>query len=204
MLRLALILRAHDEDTAVHNARVGRYADVVARACGLSEPYAGRIGLASALHDIGKLALPASILKKPTALDEQEWALVTRHPAIGAQLLRKADDPFWRLAADIALGHHERFDGNGYPGGLAGYAIPLSCRIVALVDVFDALTTRRVYRPPFSDEQVFALIRQERGRHFDPRVVDVFFSNLDQVLRVREHLDDAAASTDPAGGVAFG
>jgi putative two-component system response regulator len=175
-----------DEDTGDHIHRMSRYCQAVALRMGLSETTAERLLYASPMHDIGKIGIPDRILLKPAKLDPEEWEIMKQHTLIGAKILRDATAPFVRLARVIALTHHERWDGTGYPYGLQGKRIPLAGRITAIADVFDALTSKRPYKEPLSVEKAFAIIRDGRGSHFDPKVTDAFFSITEEILQIRE------------------
>jgi HD-GYP domain-containing protein (c-di-GMP phosphodiesterase class II) len=159
-------------DTAAHNRRVCWLAGLVARQLGLSQEEAGAIELASQLHDIGKIAIPDRILGKPSGLTPDEFELVKTHTVIGAEILAQSSIPLLKLAETIALTHHERWDGTGYPKGLRGDEIPLAGRIVAVVDVFDVLISNRPYKQSWMPEVAMAEIRARSGNHFDPRVVE--------------------------------
>ncbi|WP_247890979.1 response regulator [Azospirillum aestuarii] len=201
-LRLAQIATVHalgklaeykDEVTGEHVRRIGRWATAIARelqargACGgaADDLFCELIGLASMLHDVGKVAIPDRILRKPGKLDPEEMVQMREHAAIGGRILRDASGPvggrsYLTMGAEIAESHHEKFDGSGYPHGLAGDAIPLSGRIVAVADVYDALLHRRPYKEAWEPAAVVDLIRAESGRHFDPRVVDAFVAVLER------------------------
>ena len=185
---LATLAEYKDTDTGEHVARVARITAEIASflkqsSAGLAidEPFLEHIGHASILHDLGKVAIPERVLLKPGALDAAERTIINSHVIIGHEILKKAaalamhgEARLFRLASEIALAHHERYDGKGYPHGLKGDEIPLSARIVAVVDVFDALISHRPYKQPWSEERALDLIREESGRHFDPQVVAAF------------------------------
>ena len=137
------------------------------------------------MHDIGKVGIPDDILKKPGRLTPQEFEVIKEHTVIGASILAGSQFEVISTAHDIALRHHEKWDGSGYPGGLAGAAIPVSARIVSIVDVFDALANDRIYRPALSHEQVLDIMREGRGRHFDPAILDLFFAHLPDIFRIQ-------------------
>jgi putative two-component system response regulator len=166
---LSVACEGRDEDTGFHVLRVQHYTEQLALAMGVSAEDAEHMGLMSILHDIGKLYIPDIILKKPAKLDDTEWELMQRHAEFGVKIL--GDNPFFAIAREIAGGHHEKYDGSGYPNGLKGNDIPLSARIVAVADVFDALTSRRPYKEPWSVEQAIATIQSQACLHFDPAVV---------------------------------
>ncbi|WP_223247434.1 HD-GYP domain-containing protein [Sulfuriferula sp. AH1] len=169
--------------------RMGYYAALIASAYGMKPDYCENMLYAARMHDIGKIGIPDAILKKPGPLTEKEWAVMKTHPEIGATLLNDHDVPLFQLAAQIALAHHEKFDGSGYPSELEGNAIPLGGRIVAAADFFDALTMDRCYRPALPLEKVFAMLREGAGNHFDPDVVEAFFRVKHQILNLRQRIN---------------
>lgn len=176
--RLALMGEYRDDATAAHTARVGSRVERLAVAMGYPTELAAVVGEAATLHDIGKVAIPDTILLKPGPLTDVEFATMTTHAAVGAHMLRGSRSPVLQLAERIALSHHERWDGGGYPTGLSGEAIPLEGRMVAVVDVHDALSTTRSYKAAWSPERVRREMLAQRGRHFDPAVLDVFLDLL--------------------------
>ncbi|RED52099.1 HD-GYP domain-containing protein [Aestuariispira insulae] len=176
----------NDTDTGVHIWRMAAYAKALATAAGWSEEDSRLLELAAPLHDTGKIGIPDSVLKKPGKLDREEWEIMKRHAEIGAQILRKSDSPLFYLASEIAQCHHEKWDGSGYPGGLSGTDIPESARIVAIADVFDALTMKRPYKEPWSIEEAFSAIREGAGRHFDPELVRLFLTMEDGIIEIRD------------------
>ncbi len=169
---LSNAVEARDAYTGKHAERVAAYGVLIARTLGIARPDAPEIEFGFLLHDIGKVAIPDSILYKPGALTEEERRLMSRHPAIGAEIV--ADIEFLREAVEVVRSHHERWDGTGYPDGLAGEEIPLAARVFAVADVLDALTTERPYRPPLPLTEAREIIRRGSGSHFDPVVVDAF------------------------------
>lgn len=169
VVMLCLAAEGKDQDTATHLYRVQHYTESLAIALGLDHKDAEHIGLMSMLHDIGKLATPDSILKKPGKLTDEEWRIMKDHPLAGARIL--GDNPFYEIARKISIGHHENYDGSGYPRGLIGEEIPLSARIVKLADVFDALTTKRVYKEPWTMGATIEYIKENSGVLFDPKMV---------------------------------
>jgi putative two-component system response regulator len=168
-----------------HLERVAHYSGMLAQKFGL---HAGSLELASVLHDVGKIAIADSILLKPGLLTADERLAIETHAAVGYEMLQGSCSGLLDLAALIARTHHEKFDGSGYPAGLAGADIPLEGRIVAVADVFDALTSDRVYRPAWSLETTLTWMRRERGGHFDPDVLDAFCSSMDEVLSAKSLL----------------
>ncbi len=173
--RLSLAGERRDDDTGQHTLRVGYVSSFITQALGQPTQAVELIRMAARLHDIGKIGIPDNVLLKPGKLTIEEYELMKQHTAIGAGMLAGSHSPLIRLAEEITLNHHERWDGSGYPRGLAGQKIPLSGRIVAVADVFDALTHERPYKQAWSLEKVFAELTQMRGSQFDPRVVDAFF-----------------------------
>ncbi len=194
ILRLSQAGEFRDELTGNHVARMAAYSAAVARTMGLPERTVDAILLAAPLHDVGKIGVPDQILLKPGPLTPEEWVPMKAHTTMGGQILGGAESGFLRLAEVIALTHHERWDGKGYPRGLAGKAIPLAGRIVAIADVFDALTARRPYKEPFNLEKSLGIIRQGSGGHFDPAVTEAFFQALDEILVLREVYRDSPGS----------
>ncbi|MCJ2011765.1 HD domain-containing phosphohydrolase [Methylobacterium sp. J-076] len=184
IFRLALAVEYRDNDTGDHTWRVARYSQIIAKALGLEPEFCWRIKLAAPLHDVGKVAVPDGILLKKGRLDEAEFAVIRTHPVVGKRILDGSACELIQLAAIIAEAHHERWDGGGYPHGLAGLDIPLPARIVAVADVFDALTTARPYKAAMEFEEAFRCVQAERGKHFDPACVDAFASALDDVRAV--------------------
>jgi putative two-component system response regulator len=194
ILRLSQAGEFRDELTGNHVARMAAYSAAVARAMGLAEATVDAILMAAPLHDVGKIGVPDHILLKPGRLTPEEWVPMKAHTTMGGQILSGAESGFLKLAEIIAMTHHERWDGQGYPRGLARKAIPLVGRIVAIADVFDALTTRRPYKEPFSVEKSLAIIQEGSGGHFDPAVVEAFFAILDEILVLKEAYQDSPGS----------
>lgn len=189
--RLSRAAEYKDEDTGAHIRRMSHYAAAVARKMGLNESTVETILYAAPMHDIGKIGIPDRILLKPGKLDPDEWEIMRQHTVIGGGILEGSDTGFIQLAEVLALSHHEKWDGSGYPKGLKGSEIPLAGRITAIADVFDALTSKRPYRKePFSLEKTFAFIKKGRGSHFDPKVVDAFFAIEAEILIIKEQYKD--------------
>lgn len=189
LLRLSMAAEMRDDDTGVHITRIGHLAEALALALGESKDMARELRLAAPMHDIGKIGVPDQVLKKPGGYTADERAVMNQHPVIGAQILGRSRIRLFQLAAEVAMTHHERWDGTGYPLGLAGDAIPLSGRIVAVVDFFDALTMDRCYRPAFSDDVALKMLAEQRGQAFDPRIVDCMLEHADQLIAVREEIN---------------
>ena len=194
LFRLARAGEFRDTETGNHIIRMARYSRMIARLIGLSQDEAETIELAAPLHDIGKIGIPDHILLKPGRLTQDESREMRLHPVIGYEILKDSPSGYLRMGALIALGHHEKFDGSGYPHGLVGDHIPLAARIVAVADVFDALTSVRPYKPAWSIEEAFAYIAAQRGTHLDPRLVDVFLEAKDETVRIQQELRDSHES----------
>lgn len=175
----------NDPDTGVHIWRMAAYAAELAAACGWHKWDCQQLELAAPMHDTGKLGIPDVILCKKGALTPEEWEVMKTHARIGYDILRKCDAPIFRLAAEIALYHHEKWDGSGYPEGLAGEAIPESARIIAVADVFDALTMKRPYKEAWPIELAMATLQQGSGNHLEPRLVMLFESILPRIVRIK-------------------
>ncbi len=179
-----------DENTGDHIKRMSQYTSAVASKMGLNKQTVEDLLYTAPMHDAGKIGIPDHILLKPGKLNDKEWEIMKQHTIIGAQILAGSGAKFIKLAQTIALTHHEKWDGSGYPKGLKGSKIPLVGRIAAIADVFDALTSRRPYRmKPFSLKEAFNYIKKERGRHFDPEVVDAFFAAKDEILSIKENME---------------
>ncbi|PPU14964.1 two-component system response regulator [Xanthomonas arboricola pv. corylina] len=184
--------QGQDADTGAHIWRMAAYAQVLAEQVGWSAQRAQLLQDAAPLHDAGKIAVPGNILHKPDALDEHERSVVRQHPQVGHDLLRHGRGPVFQLAAEIALHHHECWDGSGYPDGLAGEAIPESARIVSVADVFDALCGRRAYKAPWTVGDAMRKLDSMAGKQLEPRLVQQFREALPQVLQIMDAWDSAA------------
>ena len=194
--RLARAAEQKDGEAGQHMRRIGLFSGLIAEALGYPEAYCELLYKAAQLHNIGKIGIHESILRKPGPLTTDEWKLMREHPRIGAGILSGSDLPLLQLAAEISLSHHEHFSGAGYPLGSAGIAIPLSGRIVGLADFFDALTMDRCYRKALPDDEVLAMIRERRGQQFDPRIVDAFMRIADQIVLARDSINEVEAICD--------
>ena len=179
-----------DPETANHIKRVANYSRMLAVMSGHSEQEQNAVFYTSPLHDIGKLGVADSILLKPGKLTDEEFVAMKDHTTIGYGMIRETKSPFLQTGATIALAHHEKYAGGGYPSGEKGENIPIFGRIVAVADVFDALTTKRPYKEPWPVEKAFALLQEERGKHFDPALVDHFIAGKDQVLEIIAAFED--------------
>ncbi len=189
LFRLALAAEFRDDDTGAHIVRMGYLAEALALAAGADAGWADMLRKAAPMHDVGKIGIPDGVLKKPGGFEPAERAVMNRHPSIGADILGQSRIPLFQLAAEVALSHHERWDGQGYPQRIAGEGIPLSGRIVAIVDCFDALTMDRCYRKAFDDTQALDLLRAERGRAFDPDLVDCFLDRSAAMRALRDRVN---------------
>lgn len=184
ILRLALAVEYRDNDTGEHTLRVARYSRVIAEQLGLPARLCRDIYLAAPLHDVGKVAIPDNILLKPGKLTDEEMAVIRTHATIGEKILADSSCELIQLGAQIAAGHHERWDGAGYPNGLKAAEIPVAARVVAVADVFDALTTRRPYKEPMPLEVARNYLVENKGRQFDPACVEAFLSRWHEVVEI--------------------
>ena len=198
--RLSIAAEYRDEETRRHVERMSRYCGLLAGHLGLSAERADMVRVASQMHDVGKIGIPDRILLKPARLSAAEYAIMQEHTVIGYRILCGTQSELGETGAMLAWTHHERADGSGYPRGLVGDAIPLEGRIAAIADVFDAVTTDRIYRKKFPLGKAIEVIRAGRGSHFDGDMVDVFFGIMDEVIRVKQELEDAPAELALSGG----
>jgi putative two-component system response regulator len=194
VVRLSRAAEYRDEDTGEHLLRIGYYSAAVGRALGLADEVVESLLRAAPMHDIGKIGIPDSVLLKRGPLDPAEWAIVKQHPLIGAKILAGSESDVIRLGEVVALTHHERWDGSGYPAGLAGLEIPLAGRIVAVVDVFDAVASKRPYKESFPLDRSFEIVRGKSGNAFDASVVDAFFCVEADVREIHATFQDRHAS----------
>jgi len=193
LMRLARAGEFRDEETGYHLVRMARYSRLIADTIGLEREEAETIELAAPLHDIGKIGIPDQILLKKDRLDGMEWDTMRSHPLIGHEILKGSASKYVRMGSLIALGHHEKYDGSGYPNGLVSDHIALCARIVAVADVYDALTSARPYKKAWNSEEAFAFLRQQRGKHFDPHLVDAFVGVQRDVERIQREMRDPEA-----------
>ena len=204
-LRLVSASEFRDEETGAHIRRIGQYAAILAQAIGWDSRVAADMRVAAPMHDIGKIGVPDSILLKPAKLTSDEFEIVKKHTEIGAGILDGSHIPLLRLAKDIALSHHEKWDSSGYPRGLAGEAIPGPARIVAIADVYDALVTKRVYRRALPEEEALGIMAGEKGKHFDPKLFECFLRVLAEFRQIRAQVraeaSDASALREMASHV---
>ena len=185
---LALLAEVNDDDCAAHIVRIGFLAEALALKLGQSRRWAKLLRLAAPMHDIGKICIPDAVLNAPGGFTLEERQAMNRHPGFGADILRKSNSPLFRLAADVALSHHERYDGLGYPHRLRGANIPLCARIVSVVDFFDALAKDRCDRAALSYDKIRQILRAERENAFDPAVVDCFLRDWSGFIELRERV----------------
>ncbi len=191
LFRLAGAADRRDAVTGAHLKRMAKYSALIARGIGLSEEQVETIELAAPMHDIGKIGIPDAIMQKKDRLSPEEVVIMQTHAQIGYEILKDSPSRFLQAAAVIAQNHHEKFDGTGYPSGLKGKNIPLKARIVALADVFDALTSERPYKAAWKWQDAVDYIIEQKGKHFDPELVDVFVVNLDEARAIQRLLADA-------------
>jgi putative two-component system response regulator len=195
--RLGRAAEFKDNETGNHVLRMSHYARLIAEAHGLGSEASDIIYSTSPMHDIGKIGIPDSILLKPGKLDAEEWKIMQQHPLMGAEIIGKHENELLETARVIAISHHEKWDGSGYPLGLKGEDIPLEGRIVAIADVFDALLSVRPYKPALPLEQALHYLESQSGRHFDPQLIGAFEKAMPEILRIREiYADENGALTD--------
>jgi HD-GYP domain-containing protein (c-di-GMP phosphodiesterase class II)/ribonuclease BN (tRNA processing enzyme) len=187
---MGAIGESRSKETANHVKRVAEYSKLLALAYGMDEQEAEKLKYASPMHDIGKIGIPDNILNKPSYLNQYERKIMDSHTELGYEMVKNSQRPLLKAAAIVAYEHHEKWDGSGYPRGLKGEDIHIYGRITALADVFDALGSDRVYKKAWSDEKIFAFIKEERGKHFDPKLVDLFFTNKEKIFAIRQKLKD--------------
>jgi putative two-component system response regulator len=193
--RLAIAAEYRDSSTAQHIQRMSHYCELLARRYGLSPERCDLIRTASPMHDIGKIGTPDHVLLKPGKFTPEEFKVITQHTEIGYRILAGSDSELLKVAALIAWTHHERFDGTGYPRGLKGETIPLEGRITAIADNFDALTTQRVYKPAYDFDHAKELMLKERGKHFDPELLDIFFDSMEEITRIYDQFAEPSRRT---------
>jgi len=184
------IVEAKSKETGNHVKRVAKYSEVIAKKCGLGKKEIALLVEASPMHDIGKIAISDSILNKAGLLTEDEFMIMKTHAQLGYDILKNSTRELLKTAAIIAYEHHEKWDGSGYPRGLKGEDIHIYGRITAVADVFDALGSDRVYKDAWSIDDILKYFQEERGLHFDPKLVDIFFENIDEILEIKESLAD--------------
>jgi putative two-component system response regulator len=189
-LRLTSACEYRDVETGSHIRRIGLYAFIMADELGWSSQLMDEIRVAAPMHDIGKIGVPDYILLKRGKLTNEEFEIIKKHTVIGAEMLSGSSISLLNMAKDIALSHQEKWDGSGYPYGLSGEAIPESARIVAIIDVYDALVSKRIYRPAILEEEALQIMTREKGKHFDPRIFDAFLRVLPKLRQIRLQVQD--------------
>lgn len=194
--RLGMAAEYRDNETGLHIIRMSKMAVIIAKAAGMNDDQCDLLLNAAPMHDIGKIGIPDNILLKPGAFEPHEWSIMQTHANIGAEILSGDDSDLMMMAHDIALNHHEKWNGKGYPNGRKGEEIPLVGRVTALADVFDALTSKRPYKEAWSTEKAVDLIKKERGQHFDPTLVDVFLEVLPEIIATREKYAEPDSESD--------
>jgi len=189
--RLSYATKFKDPETQAHIIRVGLYSEEMAKHLNWDQGQLDLIKLASPMHDIGKMGIPDKILQKPGKLDAQEWNIMQKHSQYGYEILKGGTSNLMQMAALVALDHHEKWNGNGYPNKKKGKGISIEGRLTAISDVFDALTSKRCYKEAWSFEKTLTLIKEERAQHFDPDIVDIFVENLDTMIKIKKfHKDE--------------
>lgn len=190
ILRLSKAADSRDPETGAHIIRMANYSRIIAEGLGMAQEFQQMLFEAAPMHDIGKVGIPDHILLKPGKLTSEEFAIMKQHALLGFQILAGSQSATLQMGAQIALSHHEKFDGSGYPQGLKGEDIPLVARIVAVADVFDALTSERPYKVAWDLDRSLQYLRDARGQHFDPRCIDVFLAAVPSILEIRERYKD--------------
>lgn len=189
--RLSYATKFKDPETQSHIIRVGLYSEEMARQLGWKSHELELIKLASPMHDIGKVGIPDRVLQKPGKLDSEEWNIMQKHSQYGYDILKGGDSPLMQMAAIVALDHHEKWDGSGYPNKKKGEEISIYGRLTTISDVFDALTSKRCYKEPWSYERTCGLLKEESGRHFDPKLVEIFLDKIDTMIQIKTlHMDE--------------
>jgi response regulator RpfG family c-di-GMP phosphodiesterase len=189
-LRLLSVAGVRDGETGSHVRRIGLYAAAVGEALGWDISRSEDMKIAAPMHDIGKIGIPDAILRKPGRLTQAEYAIMQRHTVIGADMLSGSDIPLLNMGREIALCHHEKWNGGGYPNGLKGDDIPIAARIVAIVDVYDAMLSRRVYKEPIPETEALSIMAQAAGQDFDPALFDLFTQILPKIRQIRDAVRD--------------
>jgi HD-GYP domain-containing protein (c-di-GMP phosphodiesterase class II) len=194
-IKLVSLTSLRDEETGTHIRRIGLYAAVMAKALDWDADAIDNIRVAAPMHDIGKIGIPDRVLRKSGVLNDEEFHVMKRHTEIGADMLRGTNIPVLEMAAEIALNHHERWDGTGYPRGIAGDAIPISARITTIVDIYDALVHERVYKQAMPEQEALNLMNEMAGRHLDPHLFALFLRLLPAMRRIRSEVTDDEQDT---------
>ena len=184
------IAETRSKETGNHVKRVAEYSKLIALKLGINEQEAEMLKLASPMHDIGKVGIPDNILNKPGKLTPEEFEIMKTHAQLGYEMLKHSSKPILQAAAIVSKEHHEKYNGNGYPKGLKGEEIHIFARITAVADVFDALASDRIYKKAWEDKKIFELFNNEKGEHFDPKIIDIFFENLEEIKQIRDKFKD--------------
>jgi len=190
VFQMGVIGETRSKETANHVIRVAEYSYILAKAYGLDEEESDILREASPLHDIGKVGIPDAVLNKPGHFNDEEREIMNAHAKMGYEMFINLSGAIYQAAARVSYEHHEKYDGSGYPRGLKGEDIHIYGRITAIADVFDALGSDRVYKKAWEDERIFTLFKEEKGKHFDPKLIDLFFENLDDFKRIRDTFKD--------------
>lgn len=190
ILILSKAAEFRDNQTALHTNRMGHFCEVLARLIDMPDSICNRLRAAAPLHDVGKIGISDNILLKPSKLTDQEFEIVKTHCRIGHRILADSSSEILQIGAVIAQTHHEKFDGSGYPYGLRGEDIPLVGRLAAVCDVFDALTSERVYKAPSTTEEAIKILQRDSGSHFDPSIVEAFLAHIGDILEIKSNLPD--------------
>lgn len=191
--RLGKAAEYKDNETGMHVIRMSYFSKFLAEQLDISQDWVELVFRAAPMHDIGKIGIPDAVLLKPGKLDKAEVKMMQMHAEFGAKIIGESDVPVLQMAREIAMYHHEKWDGSGYPYGLAGEQIPLSARVVAIADVFDALTSKRPYKEAWPEDKALALLQQQSGKHFDPALVPLFFKCLEQVRQIQQRFKDTGS-----------
>lgn len=187
---LGNVIENRSKEISLHVKRVALYSEVIGKNYGLEEYQSNLLKLASILHDVGKISISDSILNKPSVLNNDEFEIIKTHTTVGYEILKNSGTEIFNMAANIALSHHENWDGTGYPHGLIGEQIVLEASIIALCDVFDALAHNRCYKKAWSIEKIIQFIQEQKGKKFDPKLVDIFLNSIDTILQIHEQYDE--------------
>jgi putative two-component system response regulator len=200
--RLGLAAEYKDNETGLHVIRMSHFSRILGLAAGMTEAEADDLLHAAPMHDVGKIGIPDRILQKPGPLDPDEWKIMQSHATIGAEIIGEHKHGVLGLARNIALSHHEKWDGSGYPNGLSGTAIPFEGRICAIADVFDALTSVRPYKKAWTEEQALNLLVEQKGKHFDPALVDLFLTQMPAIRAIRQRWAEQDVALPEAAAIA--
>ncbi len=196
MYRICEVVETRSKESGVHVKRVSAYCELLAKLYGMPSKDVELLKKAAPLHDLGKIAIPDQILHKPGKLDDYEWQVMKTHAQIGYEMLKDSEIELFNVAAEVAFYHHEKWNGKGYPNGLSGESIPITGRITAIADVFDALASDRCYKKKWPMDKIYNLFKKERGEHFDPQLCDLFIEHFDDFVAIKESLDSGEFSSE--------